>query len=419
MRTLSAVDAATLLVRKVLRCVFRPIFPRAIDRRSPRPASADCTVTVPRNRRAVDVSASVVTPVTVLTGFLGSGKTTLLNRLLRHPGFGDTAVLINEFGTIPIDHLLVREASENVIVMDSGCICCSVQGDLVRALRDLYFKRANNEIPPFRRAIIETTGLADPAPILRTLIEMPVVAARYSLSGVVATLDAQHGMQQLDEHFESVKQAAVADRIVITKSDLAHAGQVAALQDRLQALNPGARILSAIHGEVDPALLFDTGLFQADSKSPDVKKWLNADAYRAVTPPREASAGVRSRPSRPLSHHDRRHDQRHDERIQSFAITFDAPVQWQDLLDALETLMTVRGDHLLRIKGIVNVAGEDKPRVIHAVQHTLYPYATLAQWPDADRRTRLVFIQRDLDADFIAGTLKHFLTASVEAALRP
>jgi G3E family GTPase len=361
------------------------------------------------------VSASVVTPVTVLTGFLGSGKTTLLNRLLRHPGLGDTAVLINEFGTIPIDHLLVREASENIIVMDSGCICCSVQGDLVRALRDLYFKRANNEIPPFRRAVIETTGLADPAPILHTLIEMPVVAARYSLSGVVTTVDAQYGMKQLDEHFESVKQAAVADRIVITKTDLADAGQVAALQNRLQALNPGARILSAIHGEADPALLFDTGLYQPDSKSSDVKKWLNADAYRPVTPRREALAGVQSRPSRTQW----RHDQRHDERIQSFAITFGAPVQWQDLLDALETLMTVRGDHLLRIKGIVNVAGEDKPRVIHAVQHTLYPHATLPQWPDADRRTRLVFIQRDLDADFIVGTLNHFLTASEGAALRP
>ena len=380
-------------------------------------------MTVPRNSRAADVSASVVTPVTVLTGFLGSGKTTLLNRLLRHPGFGDTAVLINEFGTIPIDHLLVREASENVIVMDSGCICCSVQGDLVQALRDLYFKRANNEIPPFRRAVIETTGLADPAPILHTLIEMPVVAARYSLSGVVTTVDAQYGMKQLDEHFESVKQAAVADRIVITKTDLADAGQVAALQNRLQALNPGARILSAIHGEADPAILFDTGLYQAGSKSSDVKKWLNADVYRAVKPRDEALAGVQSRPSRPNSRHDQRHHerhvQRHDERIQSFAITFDAPLAWQDLLDALDTLMTVRGDHLLRIKGIVNVAGEDKPRVIHAVQHTLYPHATLPQWPDADRRTRLVFIQRDLDADFIAATLTHFLTASGGAALRP
>lgn len=369
------------------------------------------------------MSASVVTPVTVLTGFLGSGKTTLLNRLLRHPGFGDTAVLINEFGTIPIDHLLVREASENVIVMDSGCICCSVQGDLVQALRDLYFKRANNEIPPFRRAVIETTGLADPAPILHTLIEMPVVAARYSLSGVVTTVDAQYGMKQLDEHFESVKQAAVADRIVITKTDLADAGQVAALQNRLQALNPGARILSAIHGEADPAILFDTGLYQAGSKSSDVKKWLNADVYRAVKPWDEALAGVPSPPSRPNSRHDQRHHerhvQRHDERIQSFAITFDAPLAWQDLLDALDTLMTVRGDHLLRIKGIVNVAGEDKPRVIHAVQHTLYPHVTLPQWPDADRRTRLVFIQRDLDADFIAATLNHFLTASGGAALRP
>ncbi len=165
------------------------------------------------------MTATALTPVTLLTGYLGSGKTTLLNRVLRDPAFADCAVLVNEFGAVPIDHLLVRESSENIVVMANGCVCCSVAGDLVQALRDLYFKRAAGEIPAFRRAVIETTGLADPAPILHTLIEMPVVAARYALSGVVTTVDAEHGMATLDRHRESVKQAAVADRIVITKTD--------------------------------------------------------------------------------------------------------------------------------------------------------------------------------------------------------
>jgi G3E family GTPase len=350
------------------------------------------------------MSASILTPVTVLTGFLGSGKTTLLNRLLKHPACADTAVLINEFGAVPIDHLLVREASENIMVMDSGCICCSVQGDLVQALRELYFRRANNEIPAYRRVVIETTGLADPAPILHTLIEMPVVAARYSLAGVVTTVDAEHGSHQLDEHFESVKQAAVADRIVVTKTDLASAAQLDILTTRLAALNPGARVVTAVRGEIDPELLLDTGLYRIEGKNPDVEAWLNETAYRRV-----ASSSGLSRTARTHA--------RHDERIKSFVLTFDAPVPWQGLIDGLEMLMTVRGDHLLRLKGIVNVAGETRPRVIHAVQHTLYPYATLPAWPDEDRRTRLVFIQRDLDENFIVRALSGFIEDARNNAL--
>jgi G3E family GTPase len=335
--------------------------------------------------------ASILTPVTVLTGFLGSGKTTLLNRLLRHPACADSAVVINEFGAIPIDHLLVREASENIALLASGCICCSVQGDLVRTLRDLYFKRANGEVPAFRRLVIETTGLADPAPILHTLIEMPVIAARYSLSGVVTTVDAQYGMMQLDEHFESVKQAAVADRIVIAKADLAGSAALAALRRRLAQLNPGARLLDSAHGNVDPGLLFDTGLYHADGKPPDVRAWLNEAAYRPVN----AAAGSNI--------------PRHDARIRALALSFDVPAPWQNFLDALDTLIALRGENLLRMKGIVNVAGEARPRVVHAVQHTLYPHAALPEWPDGDRRTRLVFIVRDLDGKIIRDTFSAFM----------
>jgi G3E family GTPase len=353
------------------------------------------------------MTASVITPVTLLTGFLGSGKTTLLNRLLKHPSMSETAVLINEFGAVSIDHLLVREANENMIIMSNGCICCSVAGDMVTALRDLYFKRANNEIPMFKRVVIETTGLADPAPIMHTLIEMPLVAARYSLSGIVVTVDAAHGMKQLDDHFESVKQAAVADRIVITKTDLVARDVTEKLRARIAALNPGAIIFEAVAGEINPDLLFDTGLYQLGAKTADVQKWLRAEAYR----PLPTKTGLFQQPEKP-----RHDDPRHDKRIRAFAVIIDAPVIWQNLVDALEMLTSMRGEQILRIKGIVNIANESAPRAIHAVQHTIYPAARLPQWPDADHRTRLVFITRDLDENFIRDTLKSFIGDAIEAA---
>ena len=347
------------------------------------------------------MTASIITPVTLLTGFLGSGKTTLLNRMLTHPSLHDTAVLINEFGAVPIDHLLVRSVSGDVVVMANGCVCCSVAGDMVNALRDLYFKRANAEIPYFKRVIIETTGLADPAPIMHTLIEMPLVAARYALSGIVTTVDATHGESQLDQHFESVKQAAVADRIVITKIDLATPAQLSALQQRLTLLNPGATIFTAAAGDIDPERLLDTGLYQQNVKTPDVEKWLRAEVYKPVTADRKF--GFASAASLVPS------TSRHDERIRAFAVIYVEPVMWQSLLDALELLTSIRGDELLRIKGIVNVLGETTPRAIHGVQHTLYPAAKLSAWPDDDRRTRIVFITRDLSESFIRDTLDSFI----------
>ncbi len=346
------------------------------------------------------MTASSITPVTLLTGFLGSGKTTLLNRILRNPEIEETAVLINEFGAVSIDHLLVREASENMTVLSNGCICCSVAGDMVQALRDLYFKRANGEVPNFKRVIVETTGLADPAPIMHTLIEMPLVAARYSLAGIVTTVDAEHGELQLDLHLESVKQAAVADRIVLTKTDRVVPEIVAALRQRLLALNPGAQIFEAISGEIDPALLFNTGLYQPGQKTPDVQAWLCAEAYRPVT-----GAVATSPFKQPVA------ISRHDERFRAFAIVFDQPLVWQQLVDALETLTQLCGDQLLRIKGIVNVKNEERPRAIHVVQHTIYPSAQLAAWPDDDRTTRLVFITRDLDEAVVYNTLNSFVDA--------
>ena len=348
------------------------------------------------------MTASSITPVTLLTGFLGSGKTTLLNSLLKQPSMQETAVLINEYGAVSIDHLLVREASENIMVMSNGCICCSVAGDMVQALRDLYFKRANGEIPDFKRVVIETTGLADPAPIMHTLIEMPLVAARYSFSGIVTTVDAVHGEQQLKDHFESVKQSAVADRIVLTKTDVASREQIDRLRTRLLALNPGVDVHEAVAGDIAPAKLFNTGLYQASGKTPDVQNWLRAEAYR----PLQAGSYLAKPSVAPA---------RHDARIRSFVISLAEPVAWQALVDALEMLTTYRGENLLRIKGIVNVAGEPLPRVIHAVQHTIYPAATLSAWPDADRHTQLVFITRDLDEALIRQTLAGFVAETIPA----
>ena len=348
------------------------------------------------------MTASAITPVTLLTGFLGSGKTTLLNHVLNTPGVPETAVLINEFGEVSIDHLLVRRASDEIVVMKNGCVCCSVAGDMVNALRELYFKRSKGEVPNFTRVIIETTGLADPAPIMHTLIEMPVVAARYVLSGVVTTIDATHGNQQLDEHPESVKQAAVADRLIITKTDLVDANTLAGLRRRLSALNPGAVMIEAVNGQVDFAQLFDTGLYQPGSKAPDVARWLNAEAYRplAAQPASQLGrAALVTTSSKP----------RHDERISSICVRYNEPLDWNRLIDVLEMMQSMRGDHLLRIKGIVNVEGDARPRALHAVQHTLYPAASLPAWPDADHSTRLVFIVKDLDTNFIRDSLDQFL----------
>ena len=345
------------------------------------------------------MSASTITPVTLLTGFLGSGKTTLLNHILNAPGVPETAVLINEFGEVSIDHLLVRRASDEIVVMKNGCVCCSVAGDMVNALRDLYFKRSKGEVPNFTRVIIETTGLADPAPIMHTLIEMPVVAARYVLSGVVTTIDATHGNQQLDLHPESVKQTAVADRLIITKTDLVDADTLGRLRQRLSVLNPGALVIEAVHGKVDFAPLFDTGLYQPGGKAPDVARWLNAEAYRPYRVPPTSRLGRGLTPSTP----------RHDERISSICVRYNEPLDWDRLIDVLEMMQSMRGDHLLRIKGIVNVEGESRPRALHGVQHTLYPAAILPAWPDEDQSTRLVFIVKDLDTNFIRDSLDQFL----------
>ena len=335
------------------------------------------------------------TPVTLLTGFLGSGKTTVLNHVLKQPGMAATAVIVNEFGEIGLDHLLVEKASDDVVLLNSGCLCCTVRSDIADTLLDLFVGRAKGKLPPFCRAVIETTGLADPAPILHTLMTDALVGERYMLDGVVTTVDAVNGGATLDRQPEAVKQAAVADRLFLTKADLADADGVAALGARLAALNPGAPIERVAQGMVDPARLFGLGLFDPETKSVEVQRWLRDEA---LAEPAHAHDDD--------DHHD---VNRHDDRIRAFCIARERPISWLALSGWLDALASMRGPDLLRFKAIVAISDRpDQPVVLHGVQHLFHPPVLLPAWPSADHRTRMVFITRDLPRALIEETLAAF-----------
>ena len=336
-------------------------------------------------------------PVSVLTGFLGSGKTTLLSRLLRDPAMQDTAVVINEFGEVGLDHMLVESSSDDVVVMDSGCLCCTIRGDLIDTLRNLFRRRVTGDVPEFARLIIETTGLADPAPILHTLMTDPLLAARYRLDGVITTVDGVNGLAQLDAQFEPVKQAAVADRLLITKQDLADREILDTLVERLRTINPAAPIHAVSHGEIDPDTLFGAGLYDPKTKSPDVERWLREEAYADAQD----------------DHHHHHHDRnRHDDRIRAFCLTAEEPMRWDAFADWMEALIATHGEALLRVKGILNVTDTDKPVAVHGVQHVFHPPAVLENWPDGDRRSRIVMITRDLNREPVEKMFRAFVEQS-------
>jgi G3E family GTPase len=337
-------------------------------------------------------------PLTVLTGFLGAGKTSLLNRLITDPALAETAVIINEFGEVGLDHLLVRPIRDGVVLLQSGCLCCTLRGDLVDALEQLL-RDLDNGRAVFRRVVLETTGLADPAPVLQTAMAHPYLVMRYRLDGVIAVVDAVNGGATLDAQMESVKQVAVADRIVLSKTDLVDTPRTKDdLIARLRALNPAAPILDVAAGEATARHLLNCGLFDPDRKIPDVKRWLAAEAYQ------NAGDGH--------AHH--HHDvSRHDDHIRSFAFQTEAAIPGGMLEMFLELIRSLHGPNLLRLKGIVKLAESPAPPVvIHGVQHILHPPARLQAWPDGDERTRIVLITRDLDPRAVQKLFDAFLGAS-------
>jgi G3E family GTPase len=325
-------------------------------------------------------------PVILLTGFLGSGKTTLLNQILRDPAMAGSAVLINEVGAVGLDHLLVEQVSEEVTLLESGCLCCTVRGDLVRSMRDLFMRRLRREIPALDRIVIETTGLADPAPVVHTLLREFFIAERFRLEGVVTTVDVRHVHWQLAQHEEAVRQVVMADRIVLTKCDLADSLMVVEAEERIAALNPAVPCWHAEPERVPPGLLENMSLYAPQGRCADVERWLGEVAI-------EAQARLRARMG---VFGERTHHALDTSDITTYVLRFEAPFVWPEFLRTLDTLQSVVGAQILRIKGLVAVQGEAHPRVIHAVQHERYPDVSLPAWPDEDHGSRLVFIVKGL-----------------------
>jgi len=323
-----------------------------------------------------DVLAGLI-PVSIITGFLGSGKTTLINRLLKRPEMNRVAVIVNELGEIGVDNDLVEVSSEQMMLLNNGCLCCVLRGDLQETLRDLFVQRRNGEIIDFDRVIIETTGLADPAPVMQTLLTDTLLLEQFRLDCVVTVVDAVNAIGQLGQFQEPLKQAALADRLVITKTDLVTEKQLEALNSRLRQLNARAPLRIAVNGEIELAYLVDVGLRRTRADLEEVERWLGG-----------------------TDEHERGHV--HDDSVQSFVLRFERPMVWGSFTQCLEVLTALRGPDLLRVKGLVNVEGKAGPMVVQGVQHLFHPPLELAAWPGEDRSTRLVFITRDIPRQTIA-----------------
>lgn len=337
----------------------------------------------------IDTSYSRL-PISIITGFLGSGKTTLLNKLLQDPQLQNTAVVINEFGAVGIDHLLVRSAKEDIIVMDNGCLCCTIKGDLVLTLQELFIKRTKMEVPEFDRVLIETTGLADPAPLIHTLMDSPILNTYFRLENVMTTVDGVYGLSELDEHYETVKQIAVAEYLILTKTDLAKHHDINQLKQRLQSLNPAATLL--IHDNINVSQLFNHSWYHLKTKSLDVQRWLRAEVYTTC-------------PSNSLTEENEKI--RHDQYIQSFCIEHEQPLHWKTINQWFQQLTSLRGKDLLRIKGVLYTIETDLPVIVQGVQHIFQPPTTLPTWPDnLPHRSQIVFITRNIKKTVIEQMLE-------------
>lgn len=337
-------------------------------------------------------------PVNVITGFLGSGKTTLLQRLLASPKMARTVVLINEFGEVGLDHLLVRPLDESMVLLQSGCICCTIRDDLNAALRDIMSRRDRGDMPEFDRIVIETTGLADPAPILYTLFSEPVLRHHFRLGNVVTTIDAVNAQRHIDDNPESVKQIAVADHLVITKTDIAKPPEARVTRRLLEQLNPAARVVDARQDAMDADSLLTSDPYDPASKSEAVQGWLQAEARRG---------GGHDSHHRPKS--------RHNDKISSFSLSFDEALDWTVFGIWLTMLLNRHGADILRVKGILNVAGAATPVVINGVQHLVHPPAHLDAWPTQDRRSHIVFITRGMKQERLQRSLAAFNRLAVAA----
>lgn len=346
-------------------------------------------------------------PVTLLTGFLGSGKTTVLNHLVRQPALADALVIINEFGEMPLDHLLVAHSTENLAMeMSSGCLCCSIRGDLVKTLRDIPWRFSREGKRQFGRVLIETTGLADPAPIIHTLMTHPHIAPKYRLDGILTTIDLSMGMQTLGDHEEAVKQAAVADVLLLTKADLVTQDKRSALLRRLATLNPTATRWEPREGEIEAEKLLNLGFFSAEGKTPDVARWIEDEAVAAETPHAHGFD------------HDERDVNRHNDRVRAHSFALENPISPDMLASWLEELKGFLSSNILRFKGILNIEGREAPIAVHGVQHAFYPPVTLPAWPNEDRRARLVFITQDVDRKEIESAFPVLLKHNAHKKMR-
>ena len=339
-------------------------------------------------------------PVSIITGFLGAGKSTLLNQLLKDPAMQDAAIIINEFGDVSIDHLLVARSGDGIIELAEGCLCCTVRGELVDTLAELMDGIQTGKLKAVNRVVIETTGLADPAPVMQSIIGNPVISQNFTLNGMVTVVDAVNGLSTLDNHPEAVKQVAVADRLILTKQKLSTEAQISALTTRLLSLNPRATIED---GDVDgwqAVSLLENGLYDAANKVGDVARWLGEEAHH--------------------DHHDHDHDHDHDHHhcghghhhhdvnrhnasIRSFSIVHDKPIDPMAIEMFIDLLRSAHGEKLLRMKAIVQLSDNpDRPLVLHGVQSIFHSPQRLAEWPDpADRRTRMVLITDGLPEAFV------------------
>ncbi|MES2501970.1 MAG: GTP-binding protein [Pseudomonadota bacterium] len=322
-------------------------------------------------------------PVTLLTGFLGSGKTTLLNQLLSNPAMSDTAVIINELGETGLDHILAthiesEHIADNTVLLSSGCLCCTLKNELADTMRDLFFKRALQAIPQFNRLVIETTGMADPGPILGNLMNEPVIESTFRLDAVIVTIDSQYGLQQIEEHAEARKQAAVADVLLLTKTDLATPEQLSELKEKLISINPGATQHHVLNGILDPQFVIDVGLFDITTKQPEPQRWLRAPLTSAK-PKGTLPQAV------------------HDDEITSFTVFMPKPLNWRDLKPVILKLCQTYGKNLLRLKGIIHAEDQPAPLAIHAVHFTPYPPTLLEGWDEDEPISRVVLIGKGLD----------------------